>query len=81
MAPKAAQNEPIATTTVARHEQEVVVLVARGFTDRHIASELYVSERPIEIHISNILRKLDLASSTEVAAWTTQQRLLVPVPD
>ena len=81
MAPKAADNAPIAPTTAARREQEVVVLVARGLTNRQIAQELFLSERTIENHVSKILRKLGLASRAEIAAWATKQRLIAPNPD
>jgi two-component system response regulator DevR len=52
-------------------------LVARGLTNRQIASDLYLSERTIENHVSKILRKLGLASRAQVATWATEQRLLV----
>jgi len=78
---ESADNAPIAPTTVARHEQEVVVLVAYRLTNRQIVQELYLSERTIENHISKILRKLELASRTEIAAWATQQRPITPNPD
>jgi DNA-binding CsgD family transcriptional regulator len=71
--------EPIGNLT--RREREVACLVARGLTNRHIASELFLSERTIENHVSKILRKLELASRTEIAAWATQHRLLAPNPD
>jgi DNA-binding NarL/FixJ family response regulator len=69
---------PVALT---RREREVATLVSRGLTNRQIAKELYLSERTIENHISKILRKLDVASRTEIAAWATEQRLLAPNPD
>jgi DNA-binding NarL/FixJ family response regulator len=73
---------PVALT---RREREVATLVStfvsRGLTNRQIAKELYLSERTIENHISKILRKLELASKTEIAAWATEQRLLAPNPD
>ena len=48
--------------------------MARGLTNRQIASELHLSERTIGNHVSNILRKLGLASRAQVAAWATRQR-------
>jgi DNA-binding NarL/FixJ family response regulator len=56
----------------------VATLVSRGLTNRQISEELYLSERTIENHVSKILRKLELASRTEIAAWATEQRLLAP---
>ena len=70
--------QPAALTS---REEEVAALVARGLSNRQIASELHLSERTIEHHVSKILRKLHLASRTEIAAWATQQRLIAPNPD
>ena len=55
--------------------EEVAALVARGLTNRQIASELHLSERTVENHVSNILRKLGFVSRAQVAAWATGQRL------
>ena len=32
-------------------------------------------------HVAKILRKLDLGSRTEIAAWATEQGLVAPVPE
>ena len=62
---------------LTRREREVAALVARGLTNRQIASELHLSERTVENHVSKILRKLGLASRARVATWATEQRLLI----
>ena len=56
-------------------------MVAQGMSNRRIARVLYLSERTVENHVSKILRKLDLASRTEIAAWATKQRHFAPVPE
>jgi non-specific serine/threonine protein kinase len=61
-------------STLTRREQEVAKLVARGLTNRQIAKELVLSERTVENHVSNILKKLKLSSRYEVAAWVEAQR-------
>ena len=66
---------------LSRREKKVAALVAQGMSNRQIAQELYLSGRTIENHVSKILRKLELASRTEIAAWATEQRLLTPNPD
>jgi non-specific serine/threonine protein kinase len=63
---------------LTRREKEVAALVAQGMSNRQIAQELSISERTIENHVSKILRKLEFASRTEIAAWATQQRLIAP---
>jgi predicted ATPase/DNA-binding SARP family transcriptional activator/DNA-binding CsgD family transcriptional regulator len=65
------------TGPLTPREREVAQWVARGLTNRQIASNLHLSERTIENHVSNILRKLGLASRAQVATWATEQTLLV----
>ena len=60
-------------SALTRREREVAKLVARGLTNRRIAKELVLSERTVENHVSNILKKLKLSSRSEVAAWVEAQ--------
>jgi DNA-binding CsgD family transcriptional regulator len=48
-------------------EREVALLVADGLTNAELARRLYISPKTAAIHVSNILRKLGVASRTEVA--------------
>ncbi len=48
-------------------EREVATLVARGWTNRHIAEDLVLSERTVESHVRNVLAKLGAANRTELA--------------
>ncbi|MGH3146655.1 MAG: helix-turn-helix transcriptional regulator, partial [Rubrobacter sp.] len=54
--------------TLTPREQEIAILVARGSTNRQIASELFISERTVDHHVSNILAKLDVSSRERVAS-------------
>ena len=56
-------------SALTRREREVAKLVTRGLTNRRIAKELVLSERTVENHVHNILKKLNLSSRSEVAAW------------
>jgi predicted ATPase/DNA-binding SARP family transcriptional activator/DNA-binding CsgD family transcriptional regulator len=58
---------------LTRREREVAALVARGFTSRQIASELVVSERTVDNHVANILKKLSLHSREQIAARMAEQ--------
>lgn len=49
-------------------EREVAELAASGLTNRQIAAALFLSPRTVELHMSNILRKLAVASRQEIAA-------------
>jgi len=59
---------------LTRREREVALLVARGLTNRQIASELSVSRSTVNNHVARILRKLGLRSRAQIAAWVTERR-------
>ena len=52
---------------LTRRELEVVRLVAVGRTNREIAAELFLSPRTVDMHVRNLLRKLDCRSRVEAA--------------
>jgi DNA-binding NarL/FixJ family response regulator len=54
----------------------VLRLVAAGKTNRQIASDLFISERTVERHLSNIFNKLDLSSRAAATAYAYQHQLL-----
>lgn len=49
---------------VTEREREVLGLVAEGMSNRAIASRLYVTERTVEAHITQIFQKLHLSESS-----------------
>jgi non-specific serine/threonine protein kinase len=57
-------------------EQEVAILLARGLTNKQIATTLVVSPATVRSHVEHILGKLDLRSRAQIAVWTSQQGLL-----
>jgi DNA-binding NarL/FixJ family response regulator len=57
-------------------EQEVMRLIARGYTYREAASELFLSVKTIETHVSSVLRKLQLSNRNELSRWASERRLL-----
>ena len=56
-------------------EVEVLTLIARGYTYREAAGELFVSVRTIETHVSAVLRKLQLSNRRELARWARARDL------
>jgi len=57
---------------LTERELEVVRLVTRGLSNKEIGEALLVKERTVEFHMSNILKKLGVASRVEVAVWAKE---------
>lgn len=57
-------------------EREVMRLIARGYTYREVASELVLSIKTVETHVSAVLRKLQLSDRRELAKWASARRLI-----
>jgi DNA-binding NarL/FixJ family response regulator len=56
------------TERLTAREQEVVLLVARGLTNRQIAQELSISEHTVANHVRKILKKLGLRSRAQISS-------------
>jgi DNA-binding NarL/FixJ family response regulator len=54
-------------------EREILSLVAAGKPNKEIAAELVITERTARTHVSNVLRKLGLASRTQAALWAVRE--------
>jgi two-component system, NarL family, response regulator DevR len=63
---------------LTEREREVLALVARGYTNKQIAAELFVSEKTARNHVSHILEKLGMARRSEAAAFAVEHRLVPP---
>jgi ATP/maltotriose-dependent transcriptional regulator MalT len=82
-APDLARVETLAREPGARpagglteRELEVLRLVAAGRTNRAIAADLFLSERTVERHMSNILTKLSVSSRAAATAYAYQHQLI-----
>jgi DNA-binding CsgD family transcriptional regulator len=56
-------------------EREVARHLSQGKSNREIAEGLFLSERTVENHISNILMKLGFTSRAQVAIWAVEKGL------
>ena len=56
-------------------EREVLALLARGMSNKEIATELFITERTARTYVSNILGKLGLSSRTQAALWAVEHRV------
>ena len=61
---------------LTERETEVLKLVARGKSNRQGAGELFVEEKTVKAHVSNILRKLGVHSRTQAALHAVRTGLV-----
>jgi DNA-binding NarL/FixJ family response regulator len=61
---------------LSNREQEVMRLIARGYTYKEVAARLFVSVKTVETHVSAVLRKLQLSNRHELTTWALERRLL-----
>jgi DNA-binding NarL/FixJ family response regulator len=54
-------------------ERQIVALIAKGRSNKAIASELFISPATAARHVANILAKLGFSSRAEVAAWARER--------
>jgi DNA-binding CsgD family transcriptional regulator/tetratricopeptide (TPR) repeat protein len=76
-APASARAAPSGTDAhgLSTRELEVLRLVASGKTNKVIARELFVSEKTIDRHVSNIFGKLNVPSRAAATAWAYRHGL------
>jgi DNA-binding NarL/FixJ family response regulator len=71
---------PTGVSALTERERAVLILVARGKSNREIADDLVISERTARTHVSNMLRKLQLSSRTQAALVAIREGLVPPQP-
>jgi two-component system, NarL family, response regulator LiaR len=60
---------------LTQREEDVLRLVAKGFTNERIAQDLFISEATVRTHVGNILGKLDLSNRTQAALYALRTGL------
>lgn len=69
-----AQIDPEVESLTPR-EKEVLRLLARGYTYKEIAEELFISVKTVETHASNVLRKTQQSNRHALSRWAASRRL------
>ena len=54
-------------------EQEILVLIAKGYTNKEISSQLGISVKTVEVHKGNIMSKLELKNRADVVRYALSQ--------
>ena len=62
-------------------EREVLILVARGYTNNEIAQMLYISPKTVDVHRTRMMSKLNLHNVAEIVRYAVRRRLVDPRED
>jgi DNA-binding NarL/FixJ family response regulator len=65
---------------LTNREQEVLELIAKGLSNAQIAEQLFISEKTVKSHVSNILSKLHFADRTQVAVFAWKEGIVKKEP-
>jgi two-component system nitrate/nitrite response regulator NarL len=71
--PPEARSDSPTLANLSPREREILLLIARGDSNKLIARELDIAETTVKIHVQHILRKLGLSSRVQAAVYATTQ--------
>lgn len=57
-------------------ELEILRLIAKGFLNKEIAKTLYISEKTVKNHVSNIFKKLKVSDRTQAAVFALKHNII-----
>jgi two-component system response regulator DegU len=63
------------SNNLTAREIEVLKLIAEGMINKEIARQLYISEKTVKNHVSNIFRKLDVSDRTQAAIYAFKHNI------
>jgi len=62
--------------TLTPREKEILILLARGFNNREIANQLFISINTVKTHRLNVYKKLDISDRSDLVAYALHHGLI-----
>lgn len=66
---------------LTEREKDVLALIASGFNNQEIATQLVIGVSTVKTHVSNILSKMDVNNRAEAASIATEKHLFTPMDE
>ncbi len=67
--------ESLLIESLTKREYEVLILIAEGMNNKEIAERLFISEKTVKNHVSNIFKKIDVADRVQAAIFTFRNNI------
>ncbi|MBH9966556.1 response regulator [[Bacillus] enclensis] len=69
------QDPPHKIHTLTKREKDVLAELTKGKSNKEIASSLFITEKTVKTHISNIFSKLEVSDRTQAALYAVKHNL------
>ena len=70
------ENKNALIPVITRREKEVLMLIAKGLTNKEIADKLFISTTTVDTHRKNLLAKFQVKNTASLISLATQNELL-----
>jgi len=67
--------DEVINTSLTKREFEVIRLISQGFNNKEIAKELFISEKTVKNHVSNIFKKIKVTDRTQAALYAIKHNI------
>ncbi len=71
-----AQNDNCKKTTLTKREAEILRMIAAGYLNKEIGSELNISERTVKNHVSSLFKKIGVSDRTQAAVYAIKNNMV-----
>ncbi|WP_066310327.1 response regulator transcription factor [Bacillus sp. FJAT-29814] len=73
---EAVEEEKLVDSLLTEREKEVLLCLVQGMNNKEIAGTLFISDKTVKIHVSNIFKKLGVKSRSQVVIYAVQNQLV-----
>lgn len=68
--------DPVLTPLLSKREIQILRLIAKGLSNKEIATNLFISTRTVDAHRYNIMQKLQVRNTAELVMYAVNNKLI-----